>query len=481
MLFNSFEFIAFFALFLLIYFNVADRARPWVLLAASYVFYMSWEPVFVLLLLFTTVVDFATALVMGNSDRRAIRLTAMWTALGLNLGILVVLKYGNFLTTNLTDLTQSLGGSTDWRIVQFALPVGISFYTFQSIGYTLDVYHRRTPAERSFLTYAQYVAFFPQLVAGPIERASHMIPQFMKRHQFRAENIAPGMWLIGWGLFKKMCVADQIAPFVNTIYANPDKYHGSYAMLATALFAIQIYCDFSGYSSIARGVARLFDFDLMVNFRQPYFARSLSDFWSKWHISLSTWFRDYLYVPLGGNRAGRAVMLRNVLIVFVVSGIWHGASWCFAVWGLVHGLGLVIERLLRWQFEDAVKAAHPAIQLAISWAGRLATLGLVLAAWVFFRARTLDDAWLILGSFGQFTPIDYAVFKMSGFASFEILLSCLFIPSMFGVEAWVARSRHQHPGEVLGAPLSILLGVLLMFTILLFGVFGQHEFIYFQF
>ncbi|MBT9609757.1 MAG: MBOAT family protein [Aquabacterium sp.] len=481
MLFNSFEFISFFVLFLLIYFNVADRVRPWVLLVASYVFYMSWEPVFVLLLLFTTVVDFATGLVMGNSDRRAIRLSAMWTALGLNLGILVVLKYGNFLTTNLTDLTQSLGCSTDWRIVQFALPVGISFYTFQSIGYTLDVYHRRTPAERSFLTYAQYVAFFPQLVAGPIERASHMIPQFMKRHQFRAENIAPGMWLIAWGLFKKMCVADQIAPFVNTIYASPDKYQGSYAMLATALFAIQIYCDFSGYSSIARGVARLFDFDLMVNFRQPYFARSLSDFWSKWHISLSTWFRDYLYVPLGGNRSGRAVMLRNVLIVFVVSGIWHGASWCFAVWGLVHGLGLVIERLLRWQFEDAVKTAHPVIQLAISWAGRLATLGLVLAAWVFFRARTLDDAWLILGSFGQFTPIDYAVFKMSGFASFEILLSCVFIPFMFGVEALVARSQRQHPGEVLGAPLSILLGVLLMFTILLFGVFGQHEFIYFQF
>lgn len=481
MLFNSFEFVAFFAVFLFLYFSAPDRFRPYILLASSYVFYMSWEPIFVLLLLLTTLIDFSTAVVMSNSDRPGVRRAAMWTALGLNLGILVVLKYGNFITTNLTALSDTIGGDMNWKLAQFALPVGISFYTFQSIGYTLDVYYRRTPAERNLLTYAQYVAFFPQLVAGPIERAGHMIPQFLQTHRFRRENVAPAMWLIGWGLFKKMCVADQISPFVNTIYADPAKYSGSYTLLATALFAVQIYCDFSGYSSIARGAAKLFDFELMVNFRQPYFAKSLSEFWSRWHISLSTWFRDYLYVPLGGNRMGRAAMLRNVLIVFVVSGIWHGASWCFVAWGFIHGVGLVLERLLRWQFEAPLSRAPVLLRTLVSLGGRLLTLVIVLVGWVFFRANTLNDAQTVIGSFASLSPMDYAVFKMSGFASFEILLSALFIPFLFMVEALVTRTNKTHIGEVVGTPAAIGLGVLLTYTILLFGVFGQHEFIYFQF
>lgn len=481
MLFNSFEFVFFFLAFLLVFFRTPDRFRPHVLLVASYVFYMSWEPIFVLLLMFTTAVDFTTALVMDRRPEPHVRKLAMWTALGINLGILIVLKYGNFLATNAVEVAAMAGSSVHWDLMRIVLPVGISFYTFQSIGYTLDVYNRRVPAERSFLTYAQYVAFFPQLVAGPIERAAHMIPQFTRLHRFKRENLSPGLWLIGWGLFKKMCVADQISPFVNTIYSAPQSYSGSYTLLATVLFAIQIYCDFSGYSSIARGVARLFDFDLMVNFRQPYFTASPSAFWTRWHISLSTWFRDYLYLPLGGNRSGRLRTLRNVLIVFIVSGIWHGASWCFAAWGLLHGLALVVERVLRWYGEASYERLPEIAQAGVRLFGRVMTLGVVLVGWVYFRAASLQDAHAVLAGWNHFTHVDYAVFKMSGFASFEILLSALFISFLFVVEGFVSMSKVQDVTEALGPRLAVVLGVLLTYVILMFGVFGKQEFIYFQF
>ncbi len=481
MLFNSFEFFGFFGIFLLVYFSSPFRYRPWILLVASYVFYMSWEPKFVLLLLFTTLVDFSTALVMANSGKPHVRKLAMVTALVLNFGILIVLKYGRFLVANAEAVAHSAGVGGHWNMVQFVLPVGISFYTFQSVGYTLDVYFKRTPAERNLLTYAQYVAFFPQLVAGPIERASHMLGQFKARHYFKAENVSPAMWLIGWGLFKKMCVADQIAPFVNAIYSDPGNYSGSYTLLATVLFAIQIYCDFSGYSSIARGVAKLFDFELMINFRQPYFSRSLSEFWGRWHISLSTWFRDYLYKPLGGSRGTHSNTLRNVLIVFVISGIWHGASWCFAVWGLLHGMGLMVERIVRWKGLDTVGGAGIAARFARGAFGWAATMVVVLVGWVFFRSATLGDAWTMLKGFQHLTALDYGTFKVLGFASFEILLAALFIPFTFIVEWVVSKDRYQDIDQLVGPRMSIVLGAALTYVILLFGVFGRREFIYFQF
>ena len=481
MLFNSFEFFGFFGAFLLVYFASPFRYRPWILLVASYVFYMSWEPKFVLLLLLTTLVDFSTALVMANSGKPHVRKLAMVVALTLNFGILIVLKYGKFLIENAEAVAHYAGVGGHWNIVQFVLPVGISFYTFQSVGYTLDVYFKRTPAERNLLTYAQYVAFFPQLVAGPIERASHMIAQFKAHHYFKAENVPPAMWLIGWGLFKKMCVADQIAPFVNAIYSDPGNYSGSYTLLATVLFAIQIYCDFSGYSTIARGVAKLFDFELMINFRQPYFSRSLSEFWGRWHISLSTWFRDYLYKPLGGSRGVHSNTLRNVLIVFVISGIWHGASWCFAVWGLLHGMGLVVERIVRWNGLDTTGGSGRAQRLARGAFGWAATMIVVLVGWVFFRAATLADAWTVLKSFRHLAALDYDTFKVLGFASFEILLAALFIPFTFIVEWVVSKDRYQSIDQLVGPRLSIVLGVTLTYVILLFGVFGRREFIYFQF
>ena len=481
MLFNSFEFVFFFVCFLAIYFGLPKVARPWVLLVASYVFYASWKPIYLLLLLLTTAIDYATGLVMGASSRDGVRRAALLTALGLNLGILALLKYGNFATANVDALLSPLGWHLPWSIGAFALPVGISFYTFQSIGYSMDVYYRRVPAERNLLTYAQYVAFFPQLVAGPIERAAHMLPQYRRDTAWSAENLWPGLWLIGWGLFKKMCIADQVSPFVAAVYAQPAQFSGSYTLIATALFAIQIYCDFSGYSSIARGVARIMDFELMVNFRQPYFAASLSEFWTRWHISLSTWFRDYLYIPLGGNRVRRSRQLMNLLIVFAVSGLWHGASWCFVTWGVAHGIGLVLERLLRWGVAPYLDALPATVRLLSSLTGRVVTLALVLAAWVFFRADTLHNALTILSSWKHLTPIDYGVFKVAGFASFEILLCALFIPAMFAVEAIVARGPERRVSEVVGQPAAMLLAVLMTYAILLFGVFGRHEFIYFQF
>ena len=481
MLFNSFEFVLFFLVFLAVFWGSPRAARPGLLLLASYVFYASWKPVYLLLLLATTAIDYTTARMMAATERPDLRLAALRVALVLNIGILAVLKYGNFATANLDALLAPSGLKLMWNLQAFVLPVGISFYTFQSIGYSLDVYFRRVPAERNLLTYAQYVAFFPQLVAGPIERAAHMLPQFRRSARWSIDHLAPGLWLIGWGLFKKMCIADQVAPFVAAIYANPSQYSGTYTLIATVLFSIQIYCDFSGYSSIARGVARLMDFELMINFRQPYFAGSLSEFWARWHISLSTWFRDYLYIPLGGNRVARWRQLLNLLIVFAISGLWHGASWCFVLWGAVHGIGLVIERLLRWRFERPFAVAPATVRAGVKIGGRLATLGLVLAAWVFFRANTLADALVILQSWGQYTTPRYGVFKLSGLASFEMLLCGVFIPTLFAVEAVIARAGDVAVASVVGERTALLLSVLLTWTILLFGVFGRHEFIYFQF
>ncbi len=347
MLFNSFEFAIFFASFLLLFFSAPKRARPVVTLVASYIFYAGWRPSFLLLLLLTTIVDYTTALVINSARNKALRRAALATALTINLGILFSVKYLDFILSNIVGAAGFFGVELPPLTLNVILPIGISFYTFQSVGYTLDVYNRVFPAERNLLYYALYVAFFPQLVAGPIERASHMIAQYKAQRATSADRIASGLWLIAWGLFKKMCIADVVAPFVNGIFQNPSSFNGSYTLLASALFALQIYCDFSGYSDIAIGIARIVGIDLMINFRQPYFAASLTDFWRRWHISLSTWFRDYLYIPLGGNRTSRPKWVRNTLLVFGVSGLWHGANWTFLFWGLWHGLAIVAEDLFR--------------------------------------------------------------------------------------------------------------------------------------
>ncbi|WP_198298442.1 MBOAT family O-acyltransferase [Bordetella genomosp. 8] len=479
MLFNSFEFFAFFAVFLAVFFAVPAKRQPLVLLVASYLFYMGWRPSFAILLAFTTVVDYTTALAMERSRTQAARRLAMIAALGINLGILGTVKYLDFVISNIVGITGFFGIEIPAYALGLILPVGISFYTFQSVGYTLDVYNRRIPAERNFVTYAQYVSFFPQLVAGPIERGGHMLPQFRRRHVFRYDNLVSGGWLIGYGLFKKMCIADAISPFVAGIYATPDAYSSGYHMLAAVLFAVQIYCDFSGYSDIARGAARIMDYELMINFRQPYFSASLTEFWRRWHISLSSWFRDYLYMPLGGNRNGEGAAVRNIIIVFVVSGIWHGAAWTFVAWGALHGLGLVVERwfrdtpLKRW-LADALPGLS-------SMAGRVWMLLLVLAGWVFFRAGSLSDAVNVFHHLGAPGTMSYGVFNTLGLSAFQSAVLALSLALLFVVDYQLVHRPERLRRLAAIAPLNTVAGVGLAYYVLLFGVFGRTEFIYFQF
>ncbi|OAF15846.1 hypothetical protein AYJ54_39175 [Bradyrhizobium centrolobii] len=477
MLFNSFEFLAFFVTFLVAFFSLPPRTQPVVLLIASYIFYMSWRPSFGLLLGLTTIVDYTTALMMARSRTEAGRKAAMIIALSINLGVLATIKYLDFMISNVIGVAGLFGYVIPDYALGLVLPLGISFYTFQSVGYTLDVYNRRVEAERDFLTYAQYVSFFPQLIAGPIERAGHMLPQFRITHRLAYRNVTSGLFLVGYGLFKKMCIADVVAPVVNGIYAGPAQYSGGYQLLAAVLFAIQIYCDFSGYSDVARGTARIMGFDLMINFRQPYFATSLGEFWRCWHISLSTWFRDYLFIPLGGSRGAEGTTARNLLIVFTVSGIWHGAAWTFVAWGALHGVCLVIERIFARLAKPEARLGETSRRL-LGW---IWMISIVLVGWIFFRSASLANALVTLRSLGDLGPVSYFTLKMLGLASVELVMLAVSLAILLVIDFHLAfrPQRLQAFGEMRW--LSTGVGVALAYYIVLFGIFGHAEFIYFQF
>ncbi|WP_395664250.1 MBOAT family O-acyltransferase [Methylocella sp.] len=496
MLFNSFEFAIFFAAFLSLFFSAPKSARPVVMLIASYIFYAAWRPSFLLLLLLTTVVDYTTAIVIDTARKPLLRKIALATALSVNLGILFSVKYLDFMLASFVGAAGFVGVEIPPLALNLILPIGISFYTFQSVGYTLDVYNRVFPAERNLLFYSLYVAFFPQLVAGPIERASHMLRQYRNWRPTTPDRIGSGLWLCAWGLFKKMCVADVVAPFVNGVYASPGSFDGSYTLLASVFFALQIYCDFSGYSDMAIGIARIIGVDLMTNFRQPYFASSLTDFWRRWHISLSTWFRDYLYIPLGGNRTTRPKWARNTLIVFGVSGLWHGANWTFLIWGLWHGAAIVAEDLFRRMkfvarrkpLAVGAEAATVTVTDVRSWHGRLGnvvgvfyTLAIVLVGWVFFRARDVPDAVHILKSWTSLGDLSYGTFKILGIPSVELvvlvanLALLIVVDGVLANKASLLRSLGRKPWA------STTAAVLLAYNVILWGAFGSFDFIYFQF
>jgi D-alanyl-lipoteichoic acid acyltransferase DltB (MBOAT superfamily) len=414
---------------------------------------------------------------MAGARTEAGRKAAMLTALTINLGVLGTVKYLDFMIANVTGLTGLLGYHLPDYALGIILPVGISFYTFQSIGYTLDVYNRRIDAERSFIAYAQYVAFFPQLVAGPIERAPHMLPQFHRVHRFDFGNVPPGLWLIGYGLFKKMCVADALAPIVNGIFANPQSYSGTYNLIAGLAFIVQVYCDFSGYSDIARGVARILGFDLMINFRQPFFSTSISDLWRRWNISLISWFRDYLYFPLGGGRGGELMAARNIMIVWLASGLWHGAAWTYVVWGFYYGVWLIVERFVSRNIQpEKWLGTRLSSVLGCIWAIAIFTIGEII-----FRAPTFANGLAMFESFGSFGSLSYGTFKILGLPSFELALLCLSLCILFVVDYHIAY-RPERLAALAEVPrLPVMAGVGLCYYVLLFGVMGRIEFIYFQF
>ena len=346
MLFNSIDFAIFFPIVFVLYWILAKNLalRNILILASSYVFYGWWDWRFLLLIIISSFIDFYVGKELYKQEKNRKRKQLLFLSLLVNLGFLVYFKYTNFFIDTFIDSFKLFGKDIEISTLSIILPVGISFYTFQTLSYTIDIYRKQLEPTKDALSFFAFVAFFPQLVAGPIERAAHLLPQFYKIHKFNYNQVKSGLLLMAFGLFKKMVIADRLAILVNQVYNNPTEYEGVQIIIATIFFAFQIYCDFSGYSDIAIGLARTMGFDLMKNFDSPYLSKSITEFWRRWHISLSTWFRDYVYIPLGGSRNGKYKMYFNLFAVFLVSGLWHGAAMTFIIWGAIHGFIIVIEK-----------------------------------------------------------------------------------------------------------------------------------------
>lgn len=486
MLFNSLPFLIFFPCVFVLYYALPFRFRKYMLLAASYYFYMCWKPEFIVLILFSTLVDYFCGLGMARYPGRKKWLLAL--SLTMNLGLLFFFKYLNFFGETLTALCRAVSIPFSAPALNIILPVGISFYTFQTLSYTLDVYRGRLEPERDFVTFALFVSFFPQLVAGPIEKASNLLPQLKEEHRFTYENASWGAKLMAWGFFKKMVVADQLAVLlVDPVYQNPGSYEGGILVLATCTFAFQIYCDFGGYSDIARGCARMMGVRLMVNFKSPYFfSHSIGNYWQRNHISLSQWFTEYVYIPLGGSRKGRVKQYWFTTITFFLSGLWHGAEWSFVVWGLLQALYLNLERLCRRPKEPP--RSPPLRLLAI-----VTTFGLSCFSLIFFRAANIGEALYVVrhSLWGIGSPVVYcrtAVDQLFtalglGMAEIAMLLGVLLLLFLFDladekgdaiamVSAWPAAVRW-----------ACYLGLVMI--VLIFGIYGPgydvRAFAYFDF
>lgn len=395
MLFNSTQFIIFLPICIILYFVMPMKVRNLFLLAASYFFYMCWAPQYVLLLMFSTFITWLCGFRVEKAGG-GLKYRRAWLAgtVILNIGILFLFKYFNFFGAAVSAVLGRAGFMVSAPRLSLLLPVGISFYTFQSLGYSIDVYRGEIKHERNLIDYALFVSFFPQLVAGPIERSKNLLPQFKERHTFSTERAEAGLRIVLVGMFKKIVVADMAAMYVDAVFARLDLYQGLTLALAVFLFTVQIYCDFSGYSDVARGTALILGFRLMENFSAPYFSGSITEFWSRWHISLSTWLRDYIYIPLGGNRKGFIRKCMNLMVVFLVSGLWHGANMTYVVWGGVHGVFRVLEECLR-RIRSGWAGGKPAgegFQRLKAFAGVIYCFCVVQFAWIFFRASSLTEA-----------------------------------------------------------------------------------------
>ncbi|ALW85915.1 hypothetical protein AUC43_12900 [Hymenobacter sedentarius] len=490
MLFNSLHFLVFFPIVVGLYYGLPPRWRGPLLLLASYYFYMSWRAAYALLLLATTLVDYYSGYRMSQLPTRQERRPYLYLSLVSNLGTLFVFKYFNFFR----DATLQLAGAlhlphASWPALGLLLPVGVSFYTFQSVGYIIDVYQGRLEAERNFGRFALFVAFFPQLVAGPIERGGHMLPQYRQTHAFDYQKVVSGLRLMAWGLFKKVVVADRLALFVNPVFNNPQQHpEGPLLVLATLAFAFQIYGDFSGYTDMARGAARVLGFDFNLNFRQPYLSASVPEFWRRWHISLSSWFRDYVYIPLGGSRVAPARAYGNLMAVFLISGLWHGANWTFLVWGGLHGLYLVLSTWAKPLRERLAQltglAAHSRLRHGL---GVLVTFTLVTYAWIFFRANSLADALYISRHLGSgWTALNgrrigTLLLDFSQHYRPELAMALFAVFVMMLVE-YLGRNRSLQDWMT-AQPFRVrwvgYVGLTLL--ILYLGIFNSTSFIYFQF
>jgi D-alanyl-lipoteichoic acid acyltransferase DltB (MBOAT superfamily) len=441
---------------------------------------MAFVPSYILILAFTIIVDFIAGIQIERSQGRR-RKWMLIISIIANVGVLGLFKYFNFINANLAALAARFALHYPVHNLGLLLPIGLSFHTFQAMSYTIEVYRGKQKAERHFGIYALYVMFYPQLVAGPIERPQNLIHQFRERHYFEYQRITAGLKLMFWGLFKKIVIADRIAAMVNPIYNNPSNYHGLQLLLASYLFAFQIYCDFSGYSDIAIGAAQVMGFRLMQNFNAPYFAKSIEEFWRRWHISLSTWFRDYLYIPLGGNRVSVPRWYFNLFFVFLVSGLWHGANWTFVIWGALHGSYIILSnltkspraRIVSYLGLDRLPKLYNAVRM-------LVTFHLVVIGWVFFRARSLHDALYIITH--SFQEVRHSISTFGAVFNTEdlaIALFCiLFLEAIHafqrrrGVRLWIAGKPWYYRWSIYYAMATALI---------LFAQSDAQPFIYFQF
>ncbi len=484
MLFNSIEFVIFFPLVTLLYFLLPHRFRWAHLLAASCVFYMFFVPIYILILAFTIVVDYCAGILIESAAGKS-RKMFLVMSLAANIGVLSVFKYYNFFNENLTQAAHFLNVDYALPALSILLPVGLSFHTFQAMSYTIEVYRGRQKAERHFGIYALYVMFYPQLVAGPIERPQNLLPQFYERHEFDARRVSDGLKLMLWGMFKKVVVADRLAIFVDAVYNQPpQKGNALVFVVAMIFFAFQAYCDFSGYTDIAIGAAQVMGFKLMKNFDRPFRSQSIAEFWTRWHISLSTWFRDYLYIPLGGNRGSKFSWYFNVFFTFLISGVWHGAGWTFIIWGALNGIYLLVSiwtARLRSGFVERTGLSrfpnlHRYIKIAI-------TFGLTAYAMMFFRSNSFSDALdinkLILSSFLH--PLQTLAGAHTPILLRDFILSLAAIVVLQLVEtAQGERSIKELFGD---KPLAFRYAIYyaLILAIFLFGEFNNRQFIYFQF
>ena len=475
MLFNSYVFWAFFALVLLLYRGLPHRGQNWMLLVASYIFYGAWDWRFLSLIMFSTFLDYLLAIQIGKQKDARMRKVLLGISCCTSLGLLGFFKYFNFFAQELTHLLAAIGLEFMGPTMDIVLPVGISFYTFQTMSYTIDVYRGRTQPVTDPVDFALYVAFFPQLVAGPIERSTDLIPQITSPRTVRASDFSEGLWLILWGLFKKVVIADNMAMIVNGLFAeNPNVLTGPECWIAVYAFALQIYGDFSGYSAMARGVARWMGFHLTSNFLFPYFSANPSEFWSRWHISLSSWLRDYLYIPLGGNRSGLLKTCRNLLLTMLLGGLWHGAAWGFVAWGLVHGLLLVGYRLGKGQLWG--RHGTPVESSLGLWRLPLALIffHLVCVGWLFFRADDIGQAGaMLVKMFTDFRGSTLALFGISSIVFFGLPIMLL--------EFWLfLRNDDLLPARQHWALRSVVYSHF-AFMLLTFAPSQNYEFIYFQF
>jgi len=474
MLFNSSDFLIFLPAVFIFYWFICQRnlkMQNLFILISSYIFYGWWDWRFLSLIAFSTLVDYIVGIKIHHTVSNQKRRYLLWISMLVNLGMLGFFKYFNFFVDSWVDLLHQLGyeATHPWTL-HIILPVGISFYTFQTMSYSLDVYRGQIEPTKDFISFATFVSFFPQLVAGPIERASNLLPQILRPRKFEYEKAIQGTRLIIWGMFKKVFIADSLAPEVNQIFANYDQLNGGVLLLGAVYFGFQIYCDFSGYSDIAIGTAKLFGIDLMSNFKFPYFSRNIGEFWRRWHISLSTWFRDYLYIPLGGSKTSSINSLRNIFIIFVVSGFWHGANWTFIIWGLIHAImyiPLFIQGTNR-KYLSTVAGENSLLPSPKEFVQIFITFSLVTLAWIFFRSPSVEFAY------------DYITHMITKINIPDDHQKALAFVGLITILDWLIRKDETLKFN-LNRSFSLIISVVLVILIFLKFNSAPSSFIYFQF